>query len=53
MKNNGVNAPNIKSLVHNFNKFGNWVWNEILCTKELKERVAIVTKFISIAKVIK
>jgi hypothetical protein len=47
----GGNAPNIKTLVNNFNKFGNWVWNEILSIKELKERVAMVTKLIGIAKV--
>lgn len=45
------NASNIRALTGHFNKLGQWVWNEIISTKDIKERATLLSKFISIAKV--
>jgi len=43
-------APNVTNLIEWFNRMTNWVSREIVVTPNLKQRVAVVKRFIQIAK---
>lgn len=49
--NRKVESPNIVQLVDRFNKVSYWVATEIVMSTQIKDRVNVLKKFISVAEV--
>eukprot|EP01119_Soliformovum_irregulare_P005251 TRINITY_DN1693_c0_g1_i2.p1 TRINITY_DN1693_c0_g1~~TRINITY_DN1693_c0_g1_i2.p1 ORF type:complete len:1126 (+),score=323.25 TRINITY_DN1693_c0_g1_i2:34-3411(+) len=41
-------APDLMAFTDHFNKFSRWIATEVVCMETLKERIAVVSKFIEI-----